>query len=120
MGPRRMDGFARPTMGGPQPGSRPAEMPAQRPAPQPLVAAPQPAVRLAPRPMARPVAPQGYDRAAYGPQAAPGQPGVTQTPQAPAKPRKGGWRVVLQFIVGLLVIIGVAAAIVALYIRYYQ
>ena len=50
-------------------------------------------------------------------------------PPVPAKPvRKqrqkrsegGAWRVVLQFIVGLAVIAGVAFAIVALYIRYYQ
>jgi hypothetical protein len=41
----------------------------------------------------------------------------------PAKKRGGGssgWKVFLQFVVGLLVIAGVAAAIVALYIRYYQ
>jgi hypothetical protein len=41
---------------------------------------------------------------------------------AAAKPkrRSGGAKVVLQFVIGLLVIAGVAAAIVALYIRYYS
>jgi hypothetical protein len=46
-----------------------------------------------------------------------------QRQQRPAKSkgRKGGtWKVVLQFVIGLLVIAGVAAAIVALYVRYYQ
>jgi hypothetical protein len=43
-------------------------------------------------------------------------------PKQPKPPREGGsaWKVVLQFVVGLLVIAGVAAAIVALYIKYYQ
>jgi hypothetical protein len=34
--------------------------------------------------------------------------------------RGGGWKIVVQFIVGLAVIAGVAAAIVWLYIKYYQ
>ncbi len=34
--------------------------------------------------------------------------------------RTSGWKVALQFIVGILVIVGVAAAVVALYIKYYQ
>jgi hypothetical protein len=32
----------------------------------------------------------------------------------------GAWKIVLQFVIGLAVIAGVAAAIVALYIKYYQ
>jgi hypothetical protein len=52
--------------------------------------------------------------------------GYEEQPQTKPKRQKrqrrggGGWRVVLQFVIGLLVIAGVAAAIVALYIRYYQ
>jgi hypothetical protein len=47
---------------------------------------------------------------------------VHRPAKQPRQPRSGGGgiRVVLQFVVGLLVIVGVAAAIVALYIRYYQ
>jgi len=45
-------------------------------------------------------------------------------PEPQAKPasakRGGGWKVALQFVIGLLVIVGVAAAIVLLYIKYYQ
>jgi hypothetical protein len=40
--------------------------------------------------------------------------------ESTASRQGGGWRVAVQFIVGLLVIVGVAAAIVALYVRYYQ
>ena len=41
---------------------------------------------------------------------------------APVRTKRGGggWKVVLQFVIGLLVIAGVAAAIVWLYIKYYQ
>jgi len=42
-----------------------------------------------------------------------------QVRKAPAK-SGGGWKIVLQFVVGLLVIVGVAASIVFLYIKYYQ
>lgn len=41
-------------------------------------------------------------------------------PAKASKRSRSGWWTVLQFVVGLLVIIGVAAAVVALYIRYYQ
>ena len=120
MGPRRMDGFARPVGAAgaqPQPRPRPvaaapmqprmAPQPAQRPA-QPLQRPVQPAQRS----MQRPAAPQGY----YEPQQAVQR---SEAPQ-PAAAKGGGWRVLLQFVVGILVIAGVAAAIVALYIRYYQ
>jgi hypothetical protein len=93
MGPRRMDGFARPAAAPsrPQPMAGAQQRPvAQRPAPQPA-------------PMRQ------------APQAQP------QDAVRSSKRRGGGaWRVVLQFVIGLLVIAGVAAAIVALYIRYYQ
>lgn len=66
----------------------------------------------------RPMAPQGYRQQPVGPQ----QPQIPQQSQRKQRPVKksGGWRVVLQFVVGLLVIAAVAAAIVVLYIRYYQ
>ena len=38
----------------------------------------------------------------------------------PPKQRGGGVKIVLQFLLGLLVIVVVAAAIVWLYLRYYQ
>jgi hypothetical protein len=120
MGPRRgMDGFARPQRpaGAPQPGARPQ--------PQPRPVAPQRPVPTRPAQPQRPVAPQSYQDP-YERQRAP-EPRPEARPAAkPPKQRKqrgeggGGWRVVLQFLVGLLVIAGVAAAIVALYIRYYQ
>ena len=43
----------------------------------------------------------------------------SQPTAAPAK-KSSKWMVVLQFVIGLLVIAGVAAAIVYLYIKYYQ
>lgn len=49
------------------------------------------------------------------------QPRAQQLPAAPERRRKGGrWKVVLQFVLGLVVIAVVALAIVALYVRYYQ
>jgi hypothetical protein len=57
--------------------------------------------------------------AAPAPQSAP-----VAAPAPAAKPKRarmsGGWRTVLQFVIGLLVIAGVAAAVIALYLRYYQ
>lgn len=96
-GPRRMDGFARPTAAAPR--------------------APQPQIRVRPaEPMARP-----QQRMPEPPRPVEAPPAVQQP--RPAKKRSSGggvWRAVVQFVIGLLVIAGVAAAIVALYIRYYQ
>ncbi|MDB5179037.1 MAG: hypothetical protein JWN01_980 [Patescibacteria group bacterium] len=78
-------------------------MAAQQPQPRPA-AGRRPVAPVQRQPMARPAAAQ--------------QPAQSQ-PQASSR-RGGGWRVVAQFVIGLLVIIGVAAAIVALYVRYYQ
>ena len=111
MGPRRMDGFARPGVAG----ARPA----------PTGVRPQPApVRPQPMPMQRPMAPAAPMRQAPAAQVM--RPAGREQPQPqaqpkvkPARARRGAWMVVLQFVVGLLVIAGVAAAIVWLYIKYY-
>jgi hypothetical protein len=112
-GPRRMDSFGRSAGAVPQ---RPRpEAPVQpRMAPQP---------RPVQRPMARPAMTQGYDRGGYEQQPvgrgqAMARPAQERAPR-PARKSKG-WQVVLQFVVGLVVIVGVAAAIVALYIKYYK
>jgi hypothetical protein len=73
--------------------------------------------------MARPAMTQGYDRGGYEQQPvgrgqAMARPAQERAPR-PARKSKG-WQVVLQFVVGLVVIVGVAAAIVALYIKYYK
>jgi hypothetical protein len=139
MGPRRgMDGF------GPSSGQRPAGQPqrpaGQRPAPQPDPR--QRPVQPAPMPVRRPVAPTGQRPAHAAQGRVPAQRGYQQPrpdqqydeqeqyeqPQPKRMGRKqkapgggsGTWRVVLQFLIGLAVIAGVAAAIVALYIKYYQ
>jgi hypothetical protein len=126
MGPaRRMDGFGR-TGAAPQaqPQPRPAAPQARPAAAQPMRPRPVAAAGAMPgqRPVQRPMAAQGYDRAA-GPR--PGQAPVQQAqPARPAKVRGerkgGGWKVALQFVIGLAVIAGVAFAIVWLYIKYYQ
>lgn len=48
------------------------------------------------------------------------QPAARAAAPHKAKGRRGGLWTVLQFVVGLAVIVGVAWAVVALYIRYYQ
>jgi len=96
------------TMG--QPRVRPAGM---RPVTAQPMRQPEPTVRP---PMERPYSPQSQPPApapeAPSPMAAP-------VPQRASGARRA-WLVVLQFVIGLLVIVGVAAAIVALYLRYYQ
>jgi hypothetical protein len=97
----------------------PQPVPQRRPAPQPT--------RLE-QPQAAPRGRDPYARDPYArdPYAEPApEPRRGQKQPKPRKQRKqrtggGAWRVVLQFVIGLLVIAGVAAAIVALYIRYYQ
>jgi hypothetical protein len=116
LGPRPMDGFARPSRPAAprQPQSqpqRPAERP-QRPVQSQPMAARRPQVASSPQVAPQPQRPVPAQRR---PQVAPATP-----PEASVPRRGGGWRVVLQFVVGLLVIAGVAAAIVMLYLRYYQ
>jgi hypothetical protein len=65
--------------------------------------------------------PQGRSQQQYAQQ----QPQAVQTaaPVAQAvgsKSKRRGWLVLLQFVIGLLIIVGVAAAIVMLYMKYYQ
>jgi hypothetical protein len=43
-----------------------------------------------------------------------------QVQPQPAPAARRGWWTALQFVIGLLVIAGVAVAIIALYMRYYQ
>jgi hypothetical protein len=97
-----MDGFARPA--GPAPvRPQPVPMPAQRPvgpAPRPMAPAP-----------ARPTPPAAVPSAPRREKLAP----VAQ----PSVRKSGGWKVALQFVVGLLVIAAVAATIVWLYVKYY-
>jgi cytoskeletal protein RodZ len=75
------------------------------------------------RPDGRPYGPQDYAQAQQQQeQLIPQKQKKQKPPKQPKPSREGGgaWKVVLQFVVGLLVIAGVAAAIVALYIKYYQ
>jgi len=111
MGPRRMDGFARPAAGRAQA--------APRPQPRAVPAQPRPQVAVRPQ---RPAEPAPQRPIAYVPQPAvrPAKPEGRSARAAKPERRSGGWRVALQFFVGLVVIVGVAAAIVALYVRYYQ
>ena len=106
-----MDGFARPARPA---GAPPMQSPTAKPAPAPQVEA-QPMRAAQPsRPVgmpAQPMRPAGSRP--VGPEM------NSRGNAAPAK-SGGGWKVVLQFVVGLLVIVGVAAAIVFLYIKYYQ
>ncbi len=128
MGPRRMDGAPRPQAAGGRPvqgapvrpqmsprpqGQRPMPVQQQRP-----MAAPARPMRPAPQQQYQPASQQQRPmrQQALQPEYAP------REQQAPARTKKrgGGWKVVLQFVVGLAVIAAVAAAIVWLYIKYYQ
>ena len=137
MGPRRgMDGFARPA-GAPVPPPTPGQRPAQRQTPRPAQYPPQRQVQQRPapqplpqrrpaptqpvrgqRPTGRPLGPQDYARAAQEQEQL--VPPKGKRARKPKRQGSGAWKVVLQFVIGLLVIAGVAAAIVALYIKYYQ
>jgi hypothetical protein len=121
-----MDGFARPA-------GRPAGAPPPPPPHRPQMRPPEPVPQRRPAPqptrLQQPqAAPRGYGRDPYARDPYPEQAPEPRREQRQPKPRKqrkqrsggGAWRVVLQFVVGLLVIAGVAAAIVALYIRYYE
>jgi hypothetical protein len=122
MGPRRMDSFGR-AAGGVPPAGRPRPatpvQPRMAPQPQPrMVPQPRPVQQ---RPMARPATAQGYDRGYEQQPVGRGQAMPRTKERAPRAERKSkGWQVVLQFVIGLFVIAGVAAAIVALYIKYYK
>ena len=103
---------------------RPSGMPDQ-PRPQPPVPAPVRPQPIAQAPMADPrrqrpqPLPQRPISAPALPQARPVGPQAATRPPKVKKARPF-WRGFLQVLVSLLVIVGVAAVIVALYIRYYQ
>ena len=133
--PRRSMDMVRP--GGTQPmPQRPTPRPMPRPVdpapvhpspiqrPQPL---PQRPIAPAQRPMPRPAqyaqAPQQYAQAPQQYTQSPNQPATKQTKATrPPKVRKARpiWRGFLQVLVSLLVIVGVAAVIVLLYLKYYS
>ena len=111
MAPRRMDGFARPM--GPQP-ARPATA-APQPAPRPTA----PTSRPQQAPMARPAARPAY-RQPEVPMQNTAQPTPAAKSVATGEPAKsGGWKIAAQFIIGLMVIAGVATTVVWLYLKYY-
>lgn len=99
----------------PMPVAAPARQTAQQPLP-PVASPAQKAQPLAPQPVARQARPMPAAPAPQAPQPAP------QSVAQPHKVRKAHpfWRGLLQVIVSLLVIVGVAAVIVALYLKYYQ
>jgi hypothetical protein len=130
MGPRPgMDGMMR-RPASPQPPAAPAPVPvkpkrsfgrsAVKP-PQPqVVPAPVPAPAPAPRPAVKPVV---APKVAVPPVAPAKTPAKSAVPQAPAadKPQSRRWlRTLLQGIAWVAIILGVAAALVELYVRYYQ
>ena len=142
MGPRRpMDGIPRPAAGGPAPSPAtraPGMQSGYRSQPQPRPEhQPQPRQRdypQQPQPVRRPMAP-GRDQQlvterqmrerdryeGYEDDDRRDRRGSRRSDRAERPARSGGgWRTILQFVVGLLIIAGVAFAIVALYIRYYQ
>lgn len=129
LGPRRtMDGFTRPVA---RPAGQPLPAhPVQPVSPRPPMRQPD---RVATAPMPpRPAGPRSESTRGMQPRQMPQAPAEELPSRKATKPAKapkqakvpreksGALSVVLQFIVGLLVIAGVAAAIVALYIRYYQ
>jgi hypothetical protein len=124
MGPRRMDGFGRSAGSVALAGPGGAVQPAGRRSP---AIGPQPAGRSAgavQRPAGRrPVGSRPAAAAAYQPPTRQ-QLEATQPQKAAARPvapkRAGGWKIALQFVIGLLIIVVVAGTIVFLYRRYYQ
>lgn len=98
-------------IGGPR---RPLDLrAAARPA-APLSPTQQP---LAPRPAAAPLRPTAAPRPAAA-RPAPVQAAHPSSPEAPAK-TGGAWKTVLQFIIGVIIILLVAFSIVVLYVKYY-
>jgi hypothetical protein len=129
MGPRRMDGFGR-SQGQPSaPQPRPQQRVQQRSVPQPRPSRaltqqqPLPARReaLPQRSVPQPQRRQSSVSTRQQPQQSRQQPAPVRA-QRPVRQKtsRTGWRIALQFIVGLAVIAGVAFAIVWLYVRYYQ
>lgn len=117
MGPRRMDGTrpatppARPVGGGT---AKPLPV---RPAASNGVSATRPS-----QPVRRPMQQTQATRASLPAQPV-RDPARSQPVAAPLEtvPRsRGGFGVVIQFVIGLLVIVGVAAAVVWLWVKYYQ
>lgn len=149
MGPRRgMDGFPRPSneqeghrggMASPSRASRSQPQPQRPMQPSRPMRAQQPVREQQPMrqpyPAQRPIREQsrraaqaddryfdddrrGRDEGDYDDRRAPRR--GRSRKEAPERRSGGTWRTVLQFVIGLLIIAGVAFAIVALYIRYYQ
>ena len=109
MGPRRPRPVQPPAADA-GPAVRPVQ--AQRPLAQPQPPVARPAAPAQPQ---RPMRPQASERQQYA-EAVP----ETTAPKARVEAKSGGWRTVLQVIIGLVVIAAVASAIVVLYIKYYQ
>ncbi|HEY6737146.1 MAG TPA: hypothetical protein VI322_05520 [Candidatus Saccharimonadia bacterium] len=141
MGPRRMDG----AVAGGQMGPRPAGPGVQRsgvaarpgmgqrpagavPPPRPLASNPQ--MRPS-QPVRRPMQPAGGRQLGHQASVQLAAPAQSQRPAQSQKPAQGqqsvqgqkmnsGVWIVLQFVIGLAVIAGVAAAVVWLWVKYYQ
>jgi hypothetical protein len=106
MGPRRPTASNQPPAAESPQRSRP--VPARPPAATPSRTASQ----GRPPVPARPVSPTGRNQSLIHQQSAEESPVRTES--------RGGWRTILQVIIGIVVIAAVASAIVVLYIRYYQ